>query len=317
MTKDTKRGMLLIVISILLSSTIEIVLKIFSVSLHPFQIIFWKFLLGAVVLLPAVVKHLRQEKFTWQDFWLFQIMGIISVSVGMCFYQYAIYIGEASTATTLYSCNPALTLLFSAWFLSYRPTKFDMASLGIYFLGIVCILYDQEAKAGLLPSLLTLAASAGYGAFSVYGKKVSHRFSSPCYASLTFFFGCAQLLLFTAVSHIPVVAESLDAAGISFLSRVPLVAGLTWETLPGLCYLGFVTTGLGYVIYLTACNLVSPFMASITFFFKPILGALLAVWILQERLSTMMIVAICIILVASAVKIYSLLRSEQKEGHAA
>jgi drug/metabolite transporter (DMT)-like permease len=89
-----------------------------------------------------------------------------------------------------------------------------------------------------------------------------------------------------------------------------LAAGIPWfqgvgmrNALP-LLYLGVLGSGIAFVCYYKGMELTSTNVGSVVFFLKPILGAICAVILLDERLSPGFIIGALLILAGSVVMIY-------------
>jgi len=75
------KGYILLGITILLFSTIEVVASTMKDLINPLQLTFIRFLIGGVVLLPLVIKE--REKVQAKDLLFFLCLGILNIFISM------------------------------------------------------------------------------------------------------------------------------------------------------------------------------------------------------------------------------------------
>jgi drug/metabolite transporter (DMT)-like permease len=221
----------------------------------------------------------------------------------MTFFQTAIVYAKASTVAILFSCNAVFMIPFAALFLGEKLTKLSLLSLGISLSGILFIVNPD-------------------------GRKGSLRFSydGVIQSSFSFLAGSLELLVLMLLTKIDAVSHWLTNIGLGVFSHVPVVAGISWSTLPLLFYLGVCVTGLGFSFYFLAMEETSASTASMVFFIKPAQAPILALLIHGEAITPNVLFGIVQILAGSCItfisdsreaKLAKLAQAGASEEHAA
>jgi drug/metabolite transporter (DMT)-like permease len=305
-----KKGMFYIVLSIIMASTMEIVMKLFPFHINAVQMNLWRFMLGTLALIPFSLLQFRKQKirFTRKDFRCFCLTGFICVVLSMTLYQISVEIGKASVVAILFCCNSVFMVSFSVLILREKLYKGTILSLVVCILGILCIIYRQDSKNSFASCILVIISAMFYALYIVMGKKVSANFGPTIFTCLSFAFGCIELLLFILFTKIQKIAQAFSDVGLTILANIPVLENISLQNLIGLLYLGICVTGFGYLLYLIAVDRSSVIVASVVFYVKPVLAVVLAHLILGESITTSIIFGITLILFASTIKIIPVIK---------
>ena len=316
MTFILKKGILYILLSTLLFSTMEIVLKVVAADFNPIQITFLRFLIGALVLMPMAVKGLRRRKCRLKrdDFVFFALTGFICVVVSMVLYQMAILYSPASVVAVLFSCNPVFVVLFAFLMLHEKIYRFTVVSLAVSIAGILVIMNPLHMSGSPAGFTLTLLAAGTFALYSVVGRKRSGRYGGIALTCLSFLLGSAEMLALIGIARIGGVAAFLTRAGLQPFAAVPILQGVSLHTLPSLIYIGIFVTGLGYTFYFLAMEATSTATASLVFFIKPALAPVLALLLIHEPITVGMAFGIVLILIGSLVAFVPGFRMQRNKG---
>lgn len=315
-----KKGWLYIAAATILFSTLEIVLKEIAGDFNPMQLTMTRFLAGGIFLLPFAVRAVktRGARIEARDFRFFALLGLLGIAVSMTFYQLAIMDANASVVATLFSCNPAFVMLFAALLLHEVICRRNLIAIALEVFGIVFIInpfHMQTEPNGIILTLLSVLTFALYG---VLGKRKCAKYGGAAVTCMSFLFGAAELLAFAGVSHIPPFAEAMTACGLDAFANIPFLTGYSMDNLWLVLYVYIGTTGIGYASYFTAMEKTSANTASLIFFFKPVLAAVLAFFVLHEAIPYNMVWGIVLILAGSLVNILpGLLFARGKQAPAA
>jgi drug/metabolite transporter (DMT)-like permease len=288
-----KKGYLYIVLAAVIFSTMELVGKMISTNINPYQLTFLRFLIGGLILLPFSIKEIKAKKlkFHLNDYMFFLFTGILCVAIGMTLFQLAVLYAKASTVAIVFSANPMFTVPFAFFILKEAITKKTILALGFSLVGIVFILDPFNIVADYKGILLAVLSAVAFSLYSVIGKLRINKYGSYISNCFTFLFGDFVLLL-----------------GL-LLFKVPITSGINSSNILQVLYLGIVVTGLGYVFYFLAMKETSAIAASTVFFIKPALAPLLALIILHESLPLNTLIGIMLILTGSYISI--LLKSKK------
>lgn len=295
--RDSLKGLIALLLGILVFSSIEVVSKMIETGLPPFRLAMLRFLIGGVILLPAVLKHNR-EGFRRKDYHAFAMLGLIGVTITIGIYHLAINYCPANVAAIIFSCNPAFVALFAPFLLGEKVTVTKIISVVLCLAGISWIgfHFEQTGSPSVVGVVLMFVSAICFAFYTVLLKK-----AVPTYGALTV--TCAAGL-FGSLFLLPITLgiEGLSGWDCGF-------AG--WM---GVFYLGIVATGLGYLFYFYGISNVEASLGSMTFFLKPFIAALLAWVILGEKLNHSVLTGGVVILVGIAITVIPQIIQHRKNG---
>ena len=161
------KGYILLAVTILMYSTLEVVTGAIKNLINPLQLTFLRFFIGGVVMLPLIIK--KREKVQGKDLLFFLALGILNIFISAGSLQYAITMGKASTAAILISSNPIFVMLFSSIILKEKVTYNRVVCMLLFHIPegtIIRILYVGVFVSGIayvtyMEALKILTASKG------------------------------------------------------------------------------------------------------------------------------------------------------------
>lgn len=298
-----KKGYLYILLSTVLFSTMEIALKSVVNQFNAIQITFLRFLIGSIILLPLAVKGLRGKKvhLKGNDFSFFALTGFICVVVSMILYQMAIVYSPASVVAVLFSCNPIFVVLFAFILLHEKIYKHTVLSLIVSVIGLLVIMNPAHMTGNALGIALTILSAVTFAFYGVVGRKRSETYGGFALTCFSFLFGSLEMLILILLSRIGAVSAVLTKSGLNAFADIPILQGISLQTLPSLIYIGIFVTGFGYAFYFLAMETTSAATASLVFFIKPVLAPLLALVILHDPITANMAIGILCIVAGSLI----------------
>ena len=243
----------------------DVVLK----TIPPFTLLTIRLIMGAVVLLPFVLRSgarpARRE--------IVQMLAVgfvgFGISVG------AQFVGTdkstAVTGTLVTSSSSAFILLFAALILRERLTGQRIVAVALATIGVIVIIdpanADFSSDTFYGDAVLALAALT-WGLYSVLVRKVSDRLDTLI---VTFFAFLGGLLL------------TIPAAALELPQRP--IGQITLEIILGILYLGVVSTAGAMWMWNRSFALVDASVASLFFFAQPLVGTLLSVLLLNQQMT--------------------------------
>lgn len=270
------KGYLLLGITILFFSTLEVVTSTLKGIINPLQLTFLRFLIGGLVLLPIVIK--RKERVQAKDLLFFLGLGILNILIAMGSLQLAISIGKASTAAILISSNPIFVVIFSSLLLKEKVTIDRIACIILGMAGITFIIYRGNVGGDTAISLtLGIIASLAFGLYTVLGKLKSEGISSITMISISSIFG--------SMLYVPIL----------LIKGIPLLYIPKGAFFPVL-YAGVFLSGVAYITYMEALKILTASKGAMVFFLKPVIASILAVIFLDESLSLKTIAGMLLVL---------------------
>ena len=298
-----KKGFLYIAFATFFFSTMEIALKLSAGHFNAIQLTFLRFLIGGIVLLPLAFNEMKKKKIRIapHDFGFFFLTGLICVVVSMILFQLSVVYTPASTVAVLFSCNSVFVVMFAYLFLREHIHKHTVVSIIVSLSGMAIIIVPLHFTGSAAGIVCALGAAVTFALYNVVGRTRSDRFGGITLTCMSFLCGCAEMLALIGLSHIPAVAAGMKGAALPMFSAIPVFAGISLQSLPGLLYVGVCVTGLGYTFYFLAMEATSAATVSLVFYIKPVLAPLLALAILHEAITGRMMLGIVFIIIGSLI----------------
>lgn len=292
MISEKLKGYIYLGITILIFSTLEVVSSSLKGLIHPTQLIFIRFMIGGLALLPWVI--VKKEKISMKDWLFFAGLGILNTVISMGSLQLAISMGKASTAAILISSNPIFVVMFSVLLLKEKVTKNNIICMVFGVIGITMIIYKGNSSGDTAMSLfLGLIASMTFGLYSVLGKMKADNISSITMISLSAIIG--------SICTIPIL----------MYMKLP-VFYFPKEGFFRIMYLGLILSGFAYITFIEALKILSASKGSMVFFLKPAVATVLAVIFLGEKISIRTVLGMALVAIGILINFYQKSGVEKK-----
>jgi drug/metabolite transporter (DMT)-like permease len=234
-----------------------------------------RFTLASVVLAPIVIRERRHLRMQRADLLTFIAVSFLSFVLNKYFEYQGVQLSTASDSALLISGEGVLTALLAWIVLRERARVAQVLALALGFFGAYLIV-----ERGFLPQLAGGKGGQrilGDGLFvlglffeaiaSIISKRLAGRFAPLVVSSATIVGSLAVWL--------PVGAWDISQHGFVL---TPLAAG-------GVIYQALFVTAIGYFCWFGGLQLVTGSAAAASLFIQPLVGTLLAVVLLGERLS--------------------------------
>ncbi|MFN3692206.1 MAG: DMT family transporter [Fervidobacterium sp.] len=266
---------LYLLITLVSFSSIEVVSKPLMGNVDPFFLTAFRFLLGGLLL-----TFFLRDTIEVRDFIHIILIGLLNSVVSMTSLQLSVKYSNASTAATLVASNPIFVSLF-AWLIlkeRYNLKKYIGILLG--FFGLVVFSLGKLESDSWLGIFFGVFAALTFGLYTVLMRKYMKKYDAlrvTAYSSLT---------------------SGLIYLGLLYSSnslKIPNIDAKDWLII---IFLGFVVTGIAYLTFFKAMEVVGTAQASRIFFLKPVVATLLALLILGEHITMIKIVGVIIILIS-------------------
>lgn len=296
------RGYIFIFLATVFFSSMEVALKTVAHDFNPMQLNCTRFLVGGLLLIPFALRGLRQHgarvAAAWKGFaWL----GFVGLVVSMMFYQMSILYAPASVVSVLFSCNPVLVLAFAYLILRADIRPQHITALVMEVAAALIIIDPLHTTLDPVGITLVLLSAATFALYAVLGKKQCAQYSGVAVTCFSCLAASAEMIVLMLISHIPAVADALQAAGLPMFAAMPFFSGYTTGNLLNVLYICVFVTAGGYACYFMGMEATSAMQGSLVFFFKPVLAPILAMLILGEEIPWNMWAGIGLMLVASVV----------------
>ncbi|MBX4265992.1 DMT family transporter [Clostridium estertheticum] len=284
-----KKGNVFILLTALAYSTQEIANKMLvKEGLDSFQITFYIFLIGAILLTPLAIKDIRDKniKLGINDVVYFSLNAVLCVPISMALLSFAGKYTLASTSAVIFSSNALFTVPFAYLILKEKIDRKILTSLIIGMIGVIIIfnpvkIINGGGTSDLLGITLALGSAVTWSLFTVISKIRIHRYGGYIFNCIVFYVGALMVLLML------------------LLTGRPIIKGIDGHAVLVLGYMGLVVKAIGYICYLGAIRLTSAVTASLVFLIKPALATILAVMVLGDKLKLNVVIGIVFIIVSS------------------
>lgn len=175
-------------------------------SLPPITIVFYEHLIGALLLLPFVVKQLLKERVSNRDFQLLGLVSLLSGLLGTLWFTTALLKTNFiafSVVFLLQQLEPVFTIASARLLLKEKITKnyigwAIVAIVAAYFVTFRNGIVDFSTGAGtIIAALYALGAAAAWGTSTTFSKMILQKNSYVLVTGLRFLF--TTIMAFVAV----------------------------------------------------------------------------------------------------------------------
>lgn len=283
-----KKYLVYSIITALTFTTLEPVSKLIANDVSPYAITFWRFLIGALILLPFAIKEIKKKNlsFSAKDCGILAAMGVILVAVIMISLQLAVKIADSPAIISMvFSTNSIFTIMFSSLFLKDKITKNKIIAMVFCVIGLL-LCTDFSSGTNMKSLGLVLFSAISFSLYTVFSKKYMKKFGGIIQSAITFSAGSIVLLLFLLISGTDV--------------SVPLAI----KPILLVIYLGIVVTGIGYWAYFKGIEKGGPIIGSLAFFIKPVLTPFVTLFVNGIVPDVKVFVALLFIVLGSYYAVY-------------
>ncbi len=250
-------------ITILLWSTTPAVVKLTLLTINFSTFFFWTTLfsllgLTLIISIQGKLKFLRAYSIK-EHLWLI-LLGALSMFFYSLFYFFAINSGSAAQVNILNYTWPIWLIAFSTIFLKEKMTVKKALSVLIGFIGVMIVIIGFDIKTfasmNIVSIIFALLGAISWALFSTLSKKKKFEaFSSMFYYSL---YGLVMVIVYVSLKSDLVFPD--------------------FKGLIGTFYVGALTTGLGYALWIKTLTKANISLVSNLVFLTPFLS-LIWIWL--------------------------------------
>lgn len=300
-----KKGIFFILGAAVIFSSTEVAVKATGGAFNSIQLNFLRFLIGGLILLPMAIKQLKKYNYRLKkkDLAVFALTGFTCVIVSMTLYILSVSYVSATVAAILFSCNTFFSIVFAGAFLKEKVAGSVIVALLICFVGVIVIIDPLHFTGSLVGVVICLGSAITFGFHGVLGKKLTSGKATTgnVLTCFSFIFGGAELGVLMGITHIPIIADALNASSLQVFSRIPYFTGINASNIFILLLISIVITGIGFSCYFLAIDTTGVELASLVFFIKPVLSPIIAFIVLGDVAPANIIAGIVFIVIGSAI----------------
>lgn len=210
--------------------------------------------------------------------WLWStVIGAFLMLGGSAGVAYAEQSVASGLAALVIATTPLWTVLFAGIWKRW-PNRLEWAGLLVGLAGIIVLNFEGDLRASPVGAALLILAAMSWA----FGSAWSQNLKLP----KGMMAGATQMITGGAVVLI-----------ISFAIGERITTIPTWRSISAVLYLGVVGSLVGFTAYTYLLNHVRPALATSYAYVNPIIAVLLGIWILGERIQTIGMLAMVIIIV--------------------
>ena len=303
--KKKTTGYLFILLTTLIFSTMEVMLRYTRGLFAPMQITYLRFLIGGIALIPFAVSALKKHeaKLRGRDIAYFALTGFMCVAFSMVMYQMAILYTSASFVAVAFSANPVFVTILAALLLKEKIRPYHIIALVIEVAAIVVIVAPWKNAVDPKGVILTVAASLAFALYMVLGKKKTPAFGGIVVTCASILIGSLELLLILLIGRTAAGASFFEGLGLSIFANVLLFPAMPKEAILPFLYICLINSAAGYVCHMLSLEMTSASETNLVYFLKPMLSPIIAFLFLKEVITANMWLGIALFLVGSAVAV--------------
>jgi DME family drug/metabolite transporter len=244
-------------------------------TITPLTLACWRDVIVSSVL-AAVLAAVRPSllRIRRQDLPFFAVYGFFGVAVFNALWVYSVDFNGATLAVVLVYTGPAFVAIAAHWLFHETLTPLKILAVALSLVGCVLVTgaYNlAQVRLNPLGLLCGVGVGVGFAFYSIFGKLSTPRYSPWTATAYSFGFGAFFLLLTQRPAHL----VSMGNAPLGWLTLFILAAGPTL---------------IGFALYMVSLGYLPVSVASLIATLEPVFTAILAFFLLGERLNVIQIV---------------------------
>lgn len=204
-----KKGYLYIIVTIVMFTSYEVVLRYIAGQINSMQLTLCRFSVGFLILLPLALRTLKRrgKRLDGRSMARFALLGLLGIALSMPILHLSVRYAGSSVAAVLFSCNPVF-VTFLAFFLLKEPIKpRHISALALEIAGTVAIIDPLGHALNPLGVGLALLSTLLFSLYGVLGKRRVAEYGGAVVTCFSFLFGSLIVLGLILLSHVPAVAR--------------------------------------------------------------------------------------------------------------
>jgi drug/metabolite transporter (DMT)-like permease len=259
--------------------------KVALQDVSPITIVWLRFAMGVVVLGLTVAARKQFAMPKPNEWGYFAVLGFLGITFHQWLQSNGLKTSEASTTAWIVATTPVFMALLGCLVLKERLSPLKVAGIGLAFFGVLLVVSDGDLASlsfgtfGAPGDILILISSVNWAVFSALSRRGLKTYS----ASLMIFFVMLFGWLFTSVLFF----------GGGLATEIPALTVNGWL---GILFLGIFCSGLAYVAWYDALQVLSTAGTGVFLYIEPLIAMVVAFVILGEPVTVASLVGGGIIL---------------------
>ena len=270
-----QKAFLALIIANIIWGAAAAIFKLSLQNIPPFTLAFWRFFLGAIIILIVMGKKVSLPLANRHDGILLFLYGFLGITLNIIFFFWGLKLTYAINSPVISSAQPILTLFFALLFLreSFKLKKFLGMILGT--IGIIVIVIEPLLLRGvdgsILGNMYLLIATIAAVGQSIVGKKIISKYNPWAFTFWAFLVGAASFL---------------PLAFYEYTSIPHLYALLDWRGYLGISYGAIFSSTIGYGLFAWGLSKISATDSAMFAYVDPVVGTVMGAVLLHEPITT-------------------------------
>lgn len=251
----------------------------------------YRLLMTNVLMLPFLWNYRKEFTIIKLRDWLRTAISGIALGLHFLFWMDSLRFTTVASSTAILTLEPIFVLVGAFLLYGVRTSRTALIAMCIAIVGAICIGWGDFQFSGdaLKGDVLSLVGTIAVALHMLLGKSLRERISAYVYSFLVFLFAGLTLAVTNVFSGESFTGYPLKEWGIFFL-------------------LAFVSTIFGHYVFNWLLKYMKASSVSMTVLGEPLGASILAYFLLGETITTMQLLAGCLLLVGVAL----FLRSNEK-----
>jgi drug/metabolite transporter (DMT)-like permease len=268
-----RKAFFAIIIANLIWGAAAPIFKISLMNIPPYTLAFWRFFLGALVLLVILRKKATLPTKTPKDLNLLIAYAITGITINIIFFFWGLKLTYSINSPVISASAPVMTYLLALVFLKEKFYWKKLSGMILGTIGIIIIVIEPlllHHDGNLVGNLFLVIATIAAVIQTIVGKDVLTRVNPIAFTFWAFIVGAASFLPLAIYEFgtIPHLYQSLDIAG--YL---------------GIAYGAVFSSAAGYALYAWGLSKIAASDASVFSYVDPVIGTVLGVLLLGEPIT--------------------------------
>jgi drug/metabolite transporter (DMT)-like permease len=248
-----------------------IVAKKAMTELPPLVFGFYRFILAACLLLIIMIYRRRYFPFARSEWPLLILLAFLSIPINQGFFLLGLSLTPPTHPALLYATTPIWVYLLSVWRGEELYSNKKTLGIAIALIGIIAFFLEKGVRLAtrdLLGDCLILIAVWAWASYTVLGRRLVQRRGAITVTA-------SALILGTIIVFPP---------GLYLAARFEY-RHITWVGWTGVLYTAMLTSVVLYTLWYWIIKYMEPSKAAVFTNLQPVITAILAYFIIGERLS--------------------------------
>ncbi len=280
----THKAILAVIAANIIWGSAASIFKISLTNIPPFTLAFWRFFVGALVLLLYLKKKAVIHLSGRSDLFLLAGYALTGITINIIFFFWGLKLTHSINAPVIASGAPVLTLILALLFLGERFSIRKLVGMLLGTAGILTIVLEPLAKEGVDGSVvgnLFLVIAVGAAVVqTIIGKKALTKFPAVPFTFWAFLVGAASFL---------------PLAVYEYVNTPTLYTMLDWRGYMGLGFGAFLSSAAAYSLYAWGLAKISATDSSLFTYLDPIVGTVLGAVLLNEPITRLFLLGAVLI----------------------